>query len=220
MYLKEHKLKWDQLHESVRFQPKYPNESVIRFVKMNFPDSKETKIMDLGCGAGRHVVFLASEGYSVTGVDLSKTGLDRTGVWLKAAGLHAELVEATVTDLPIPSDSFDGVISYGVILYLSFDDIKRAISEIHRVLKTGGKAFVMVRSTKDMRFGEGTEIESNTFKIQGNDTNEEGMIMHFFTEDEIRELFHMFIEIKIGFVSMSMDSLEHVNVDYLIHLTK
>ena len=52
--------------------PKYPHEKVIQFCFRRYPrrEDRELKALDLGCGGGVHSLFLAAEGFSVTGVDV------------------------------------------------------------------------------------------------------------------------------------------------------
>lgn len=48
---------WINLHKNKRYRPKYPSEIVVQFVFRNFSSDGKTKVLDLGCGAGRHVFF-------------------------------------------------------------------------------------------------------------------------------------------------------------------
>lgn len=58
------KEKWDELHAERKLH--YPNEDVVRFVMRNWQANKEGLIaLDLGCGSGRHLVYLAKEGFRV-----------------------------------------------------------------------------------------------------------------------------------------------------------
>lgn len=49
------KEQWIALHQNKRYRPKYPSETVVQFVFRNFIRDGKTKVLDLGCGAGRHV---------------------------------------------------------------------------------------------------------------------------------------------------------------------
>lgn len=220
MYIDKHTEKWDKLHESHTFRPEYPTESVIRFVRMNFPEADGKSMLDLGCGAGRHVIFLAQEGFSVTGIDFSKTGLQYAKKRLEDHGLNAVLTEGSILSLPYEDDSFDGIVSYGVLCYFKYDDLKTVAKEIYRTLKKDGKAFLITRSTHDKRFGKGINIEKNTFKMNSNITNEQDLLIHFLDMEEISDLFSSFSSIHVGFTEESLNSLTEYNSDYLITLTK
>ena len=56
---------WTQAHKKSRFRIKYPSESVVRFINSSFyKDRSKKKILDIGCGAGRHVKFLSENKFS------------------------------------------------------------------------------------------------------------------------------------------------------------
>ena len=69
------KNKWDDLHEQKRFCPVYPNDRVVAWTFRNFTkeSASQYRLLDLGCGAGRHAIFFASEGYNVVACDFSQT---------------------------------------------------------------------------------------------------------------------------------------------------
>ncbi|MDP4176906.1 MAG: class I SAM-dependent methyltransferase [Bacillota bacterium] len=194
--------KWEMLHSQSRFRPKYPSEQIVQFVFRNFTRNEKTKVLDLGCGAGRHVYFMANENIDTYGVDISKEGISNAKKTLEYAGLKATLKVAAVDELPFEDNIFDGIVCYGVLYYCKKYEIKKAIEEIYRILKPSGKGILVVRNKKDYRFGDGKEIEKNTFIIQEEDSNngafnENGMTMHFFEKDELQSLFSKFKNVFI-----------------------
>src|SRR3954453_1282890 len=98
------------------------------------------RVLDLGSGSGTDAFFVAQqvgEGGAVVGVDFTPEQI-RKATWLRdSAGLaNVEFVEATIDDLPFGDESFDVVISNGVI---NLSPIKaRVFSEAARVLRPGG----------------------------------------------------------------------------------
>lgn len=218
MYIEQQLNHWEQFYNSSLANLKYPNEAVIRFIKGNF--KVNSNILDLGCGSGRHVLFLAEEGYSVSGIDFSSTAISNVRTALQQNSLQAELITGSIVSLPFESETFDGVISFAVMYYFVVEDIKKIIAEIYRVLKPNGKAFIVVRGTEDMRYGKGQEVERNTYKLSTNFSNEEGMLMHFFERNELLTLFSSFSNIEIGFNRESVYHIEQCNYDYLLTVTK
>lgn len=95
--------------------------------------------LDLGCGTGRHAVWLANAGATVTGVDFSE------GMMVKArAKPGAEKVRFVAHDLheglPFPDGAFDLVVSGLVLEHLR--DLGAFFAGARRVLKQGGRAVV------------------------------------------------------------------------------
>jgi len=69
----------------------------VDFIEELFRPPAGARVLDLGCGTGRHAVELARRGYSVTGVDLSAGMLDEARGAAGAAGVELELVKADAT---------------------------------------------------------------------------------------------------------------------------
>ncbi|SHI40974.1 Methyltransferase domain-containing protein [Clostridium cavendishii DSM 21758] len=216
---------WENLHKQSRFRPKYPCEKVVQFVFKNFKRDGSAKVLDLGCGTGRHVYFMASENIDAYGTDISKDGIEYTTQMLGNHGLKADLKVSTVDKIPYENEYFDGLICYGVLYYCSKEEIEVAVKEIKRVLKPTGKAFIIVRSVKDYRFGKGEEFEKNTFLIKETDENkaafnENGMKMHFFTYEEVQQLFKDFSEINIDEIIETHENGKYADCNYVINLVK
>jgi SAM-dependent methyltransferase len=110
------------------------------------------KVLDLGCGSGRHTVMLAKEGCEVYATDVSREGLRMTREWLEETGLKADVREASCFErFPFPDGFFDAVISVQVIHHSHHDKVRFCISEIERVLKPGGMVFITVSASKYKR---------------------------------------------------------------------
>lgn len=216
---------WENLHKQSRFRPKYPAELIVQFVFRNFNRNGEDKILDLGCGAGRHVYFMASENIDTYGVDISADGIEHTKKLLKENGLSVDLKVAGADNIPYEDNYFNGIISYGVLYYCNINEIENAAKEIFRVLKPNGKALIVVRNTKDYRYGKGKEIEKNTFLIEEEDKNkcsfnENGMIMHFFEEDEVKKLFGDFSYVFIDEIVETHENKKFCDSNFVIQLMK
>jgi len=219
------KIKWEQLHTQSRFRPKYPSELIVQFIFRNFIIDNNTKILDLGCGAGRHTYFMANEGIDVYGVDISKKGVEYTKKLLENNNLKGTIEIATIDKLPYKDNYFDGIISYGVLYYCTSNMIAKSVDEIYRVLKKDGKAIIVVRSINDYRFGQGKEIEKNTFIINELDSNknsynENDMLMHFFEEEELKNLFKKFSNIKIDRIIETHEGQKFKDNNYIVRIKK
>ncbi len=105
------------------------------------PIREDETILDIGCGAGVDSVLAAKLAWAsgaVTGIDLVPEMLARARENARLAGVdNVTFQEASAEQLPFPENSFDVVISNGVF-NLVVDKVK-ALSEVHRVLKPGGR---------------------------------------------------------------------------------
>jgi len=93
---------WEQIFASQSWG-KYPPEALIRFIARNYykaPDRKRISILEVGCGPGACVWYMAREGFSVTGIDGSPSALRQANDLLKKDQLSAELLAGDVLHLP------------------------------------------------------------------------------------------------------------------------
>ena len=93
-------------------------------------------ILEVGMGSGRLSCFLAAEGYHSVGIDMSEEALRVAGNNFRIAGVIGTLVKGDAYTLPFHRDSFDIVLSTGLLEH--FDDPLPIMSEMVRVLKPGG----------------------------------------------------------------------------------
>ncbi|MFH1364036.1 MAG: methyltransferase domain-containing protein [Candidatus Aenigmatarchaeota archaeon] len=186
---------WDELY---RKQGEIQKE-VINLVKNSLQILKEMNVknvLDVGFGTGRHVVFLAENGFDVHGIDVSERGKEITENKLNNKQLEADLKTADMHDLPYPDDSFDAIVAVHTIEHNTMEGLKKTISELKRVLKPNGILVTTLISRNDPRYGEGEELEPNTY-IKIDDPAESGVEHHFSDKNEIDELFSGFRLIKI-----------------------
>jgi len=76
------------------------------FIEKEIDHNKSIKILDIGCGTGRHAIELCKRGYSVTGIDLSATLLERASKNASKAGLEIEFQQMDARNLPF-DEEFD-----------------------------------------------------------------------------------------------------------------
>lgn len=97
--------RWDQRYRDAPW-PTDPDPDVVELVA----DLAPGRALDVGCGTGRHAVWLASRGWQVTGVDASAVGLAQAAQAAAAAGVQLRLVRAELGVDPLPEGPFDLVL--------------------------------------------------------------------------------------------------------------
>ncbi|BAL84076.1 putative methyltransferase [Selenomonas ruminantium subsp. lactilytica TAM6421] len=229
----ENRKLWNELYKEARHRIKYPAENVIRFVRKNFICNGKEKILDLGCGAGRHVIYLADTNIVPYGGDFSASAVSYTKDILEQLDYSqfvGNIIETTTYNLPFEDDYFDGLICWGVLYYMDKTHIKESVREIYRVLKKNALALVLIRTVEDYRCQDAKrrdakEVEERTFMLEEQETaksaaKEDGMLMHFFTRDEVQELFADFSEITVDTVTQTHENGSYQDQDFLITLKK
>ncbi len=184
---------WNYILLRPEYAPEESDEILVKAVKL-LRRRKALKVLDLGCGAGRHVVYMASQTFETYGVDTSETGLKRTKERLKAHGLEASLVRCDMKLPPFISSCFDVVICLNTIYHQRFMEIQQTMSEVHRILKNKGLFLVNFHSRRSHRYGKGIKVEENTFMDKNGP--EKGVLHHFVDEDELKQLFRKFRIVK------------------------
>ena len=102
----------------------------------------EGRLLEIGCGIGVDSIQLAGCGFEVTGVDLTESALEVAREFAVRREVSIDFEQGNAEDLAFPDQSFDAVYSFGVLHHTP--DIEKAVSEVHRVLRPGGTAYVML----------------------------------------------------------------------------
>lgn len=181
-----------------------PQEDISRIVK-EFKKHKFKRILDLGCGTGRHLVYLAKKGFEVYGIDIAEEGIRQTKQCLKREKLHVNLkIGSIYKRLLYKNDFFDAVISTLTIHHQKIENIRKTIREIERILKPGGFVFITVRKRKFSKFyPAGAIIEKHgsqktKYKVIAPNTyvplsgGEKGLVHYLFNKKTIKKEFKNF----------------------------
>jgi ubiquinone/menaquinone biosynthesis C-methylase UbiE len=99
-------------------------------------------VLEVGISAGTDFLNWVRQGAIATGIDLTEQGVALTRERLSLEGLAAQVQVADAENLPFSDDTFDLVYSYGVLHRPP--NTARAIHEVHRILRRGGVAQVMI----------------------------------------------------------------------------
>lgn len=168
----------------------------IKRVSQDFKERDYRKILDLGCGTGKHSIFLAQKEFSVYATDISLTGINIAKEKAELLNLNnIQFKQHDMRAIPFTNNFFDAVICIWTIYHGTLDGIRKTVNEIWRVLKPNGMVITDFLSISDSTYGIGKEIERNTF-LGAKDT-EEDVPHHYSTREELIRLFSQFQGLKI-----------------------
>ncbi len=195
---------WEKIYEKgklLKMEPHDEIESIAKYFKSN----KANRILDLGSGGGRHLIFLARKGFDVYGLDSSPTGLAFTLSCLADEKLVAHLTLSDMGKLPYDDHYFDAVISVQVIHHNMVSGVIKTIQEISRVLAGNGLIWITMPVSKNEPSKNQKEVESGTYIPL--DGPEKGLPHHYFSENEIPDLFN-----KYSIVDLHVDNKNHYSL--------
>lgn len=136
---------WDEIAEQWSEYREKPKPRVIEFLQ-----KQKGKILDLGCGSGRH--FIKLKGIKFYGVDFSANLLKYAKQKAEKLGIEVELKKASADKLPFSSDFFEAAIFIATLHNIkTAEKRKKTLLELKRVLKPGAEALITVLSKSHKR---------------------------------------------------------------------
>lgn len=217
--------KWDSVYATQGFRGKYPDEAVVRFIagkffRLEFAQRKKIRVLDLGCGPGRHVLFLAREGFSAYGIDASQEAIALCKKKLKEERLKARVRVADFISLPYADGYFDAVVDCASVQHNRVAGIEKIIEEVYRVTKKGGEFLSIVRTDQDYAYGKARQIEPGTFTdYTALDLNNVGHI-HFFSGAELPRIFSRFQQMHYEYTERTIEDRTKSIRHWLVRSTK
>jgi SAM-dependent methyltransferase len=154
---------WNSVSEDVW------NDASAEFLPVSVNWAKKYRSMlDVGAGKGRHSFYMNKMGLDVKAIDLSESSIEIINRKNVELGCNVKALQGDMTKLPFDSEEFDCAICFHVIYHTSFEGIGKALSEIRRVLKSGGELFVTFNSKDNPSFKQGEAVNDYTiYKTSG-----------------------------------------------------
>jgi len=129
----------DLIYDANIYDGMNTNLNDLQFYKRWMPKSKDTRILELCCGTGRLTLPLASDRYTITGVDYTSSMLEQAKIKASKAGLNIRFIEADIRTLDL-QEKYDLIfIPFNSIHHLyKNEDLFKAFGVVKNHLKHGG----------------------------------------------------------------------------------
>ncbi|MCR5308259.1 MAG: class I SAM-dependent methyltransferase, partial [bacterium] len=111
---------------------------------------KENKkrVLDLGCGLGRHSMLFYDYGFNVTACDITPYCINYLKNWQKERNISFPVIECDMLNMPFENNSFDCIYAYHVFSHTNLEGFKKMFNDIYKILDNDGEIFFDVLSKK------------------------------------------------------------------------
>jgi len=194
---------WETLYTGGAHLNRYPISQVVSFIFRHHPRNVprgKVKILEIGSGAANNLWFAAREGFSVTGIDASKSATAYARKRFAEDNLAGRLDVGDFTKLPYANSTFDLAINRAAMTQTGLTNGQKAIDELHRTLKRDGLVYSEIYSDRTSAGGR-RGPDGVTLDIEGLFANV-GQVC-FYSHRQLLELFSIGWEIVM---------LQHIDV--------
>jgi SAM-dependent methyltransferase len=144
------------------------------------------KVVDLGCGAGNYVIYLAGRGYDATGIDISEAAIEIARKNAERKNVKCKfLVKNIVKELGIINQTWDFAYDWGVLHHILPKDRPGYVKNVHKILNSESKYLSVCFSEKDTAFNASGKLKTTSI----------GSVLYFSSEEELKELFSPYFNI-------------------------
>jgi ubiquinone/menaquinone biosynthesis C-methylase UbiE len=188
---------WNKILREDWYSRQEPDEMVIEFTTFLRKRGGDERVLDLGCGGGRHQLYMSKQGFEVHGIDTSETGLELARKRLQRQKLEAYLAKCDMKKLPYVDSCFHAVICLHAVYHQKLAGIQATVCEIRRVLRKDGYLLMNFLSKRTYSYRKGVAVEKDTFMEE--EGVEKGVLHHFVDREEIERLLSNFkiVDLKL-----------------------
>ncbi len=139
---------WEKIYQNktTPWDATVPEPHLVAFVRSGTLQPCTT--IDLGCGTGNEALFLAQQGFSVTGIDIAELAIQEAWQRAEKAGATCTFTVGNVLDIPLDT-KYDLAIDRGCFHFLDPEEQIRYVQNLHQLLNPGGLVFLVVSSEHD-----------------------------------------------------------------------
>lgn len=177
---------WNEHYNREKSRLSFPDENLVRILS-KLPETRG-KALDFGAGSGRHSFLLKSFGYSVTALDYAFNSLKI----ISEADSEIQTIHSERFPYPMESESFDLLVSWGVLHYNSDEEITEIVKEYQRLLKDGGYLAGTLRASSDTHL-----------KLQGENIglgDLKNAKAKLFSQEQVKSILSDFQDLQLGYM--------------------
>lgn len=197
MITKEQENKWNDFYHKITTgnYPKWPNETILKlffgsYLKEKPVIEKGQKLLDVGCGTGQNFMPFLEKGIECYGVEVQPELCKLVENLFKEKGLTVSILYGNNQKLPFDDGYFDFILSLNVIHYEPDEEnMIKAIKEHSRVLKKGGKLFIITVGPDHIIYRKAKSLGNHRYEVADFDFRN-GQVFFYF--DNVKYLNHYF----------------------------
>jgi len=181
---------WEKLFEDDKNRWEKPNPYINLLedkLKKFFRD--KIHVLDVGYGAGRHIIYFNKEKFLVSGFDIAPTAKNYTEKLISLSSNKIDLKTFDMNQIPwlYKTEYFEGVIAINVIHHTNYNNFTKIIHEIARIMVKDGLFLATIASKENYKYKKGKKIDEYTFLT---DIGAEKGIPHcFLDKSDITKIF-------------------------------
>jgi len=216
---------WDNIFKEYSWG-RYPSEELVRFIGRKYPDRtnrEQQRVLEIGCGTGANLWFLAKEGFQTFGLDGSRIAIEQARLRLQEEQVSAELQVGDAMQLPYDNVFFDLIIDVECLYANTMKDSLIILQEAKRVLKPDGRLFSITFMTGTYGDGKGVPLpdEPNTYSELTEGALKTGYgIIRFSSEEDVRKLYSLFTIEQLDYLIRSNKGRQYEIREWLISCVK
>ena len=124
---------------------------------------RQVRILEIGCGPGANIWYLACERFQTFGIDGSAVAISLARKRLSSEGLRADLRVGDISELPYRDEYFDAVVDLACLSCNPLKEAETILAEARRVLRPGGKLFSLAFTDKTF-IGKAKDLGGRSYK--------------------------------------------------------
>lgn len=146
-----------------------------------FKENHAKKILVPGCGYGRNSLYLALQGFDVSGFDISDEAIKIAQKMVKGKSASVQYIHADLLDVEL-SHNYDGILSINMLHLYDETNRKRILEIYQKILNPNGVLVLTSMSVNDPDFRKGDMIAYNTYE------SKKGRPIYYFDQQSMKDL--------------------------------